>query len=86
VGVSSNCTNTTHTSKAVGQQNLNKPGTECESTPGPFGRKYAKSGDMLPIISAASGRPVRLNGRTAAACEIVNGMGRDGTNRLRRKC
>jgi hypothetical protein len=41
---------------------------------------------MLPIINAASGRPVRVRGSTAAACEIVNGMGRDGNNRSRRKC
>jgi hypothetical protein len=38
------------------------------------GRKYAKSGDMLPIMSAASGRREFFSGRTAAACEMVNGM------------
>jgi hypothetical protein len=40
---------------------------------------------MAPIISAASGSDVLLNGNTAAACEMVKGMGRDGTNRIRRK-
>jgi len=41
---------------------------------------------MLPIIRAAIGSRVRLSGKTAAACEIVNGTGRDGNNRTRRKC
>ena len=63
----------------TGQQNQNRPGKLCVSTrPSSPGRKYAKSGDKLPIISAARGsgnlaKP--RSGMTAAACEIVNGTG-----------
>ena len=77
VGRSSTRVNTSQTAMLTGQQNQKIPGMLCVRTRSDSpGRKYAKSGDMLPIINAASGKTPRLNlrsGRTAAAWEIVNG-------------
>ncbi len=78
VGLSIRCTNSSHSARLAGQQKNRMPSRSClEACARLSGRKYAKSGDMLPIIIAASGSldfPSLLNGNTAAACEIVNGM------------
>src|SRR6187200_3192414 len=60
---------------------MKSPGMLCVSWRGAScEKKYPKSGAMLPIISAVSGRrclPKRSSGKTAAAWEMVKGTARD---------
>src|SRR5688572_24898921 len=75
VGVSTTRTNRIHSARPTGQQNQNNAGKLWVVRSSDHGRKYEKSGDMLPISRAARGRRVkRCRGSTAAACEMVKGM------------